>query len=273
MTSPLPFTQLTPDLATGTPVDGWQPITQAQLLVLVGVTGVGKSTLLAQSPVVEADFTLLPDRRDLTDRLIIPAMQAAAGEPIAPVGDRRRRFAYTRAYRARYPGGMAHALTQLLIPASTVKRYLFDGLRGENEVAFAAQFLPQARFVMLHAPDIVRVHRLLGRADAFDQVAPPTAGITVAPTDFAALGVPDAAGLFSTDEERGLLALVERGEVSAGDLAAKLAIVVEERRNYDPAATQAALLAHAPDRSLLLDTSAAPADRLAMRLVAWLNQE
>ena len=41
----------------------------------------------------------LPDRRALTDRIIIPEMQEAAGEPVEPVSDRARRFAYTRDYR------------------------------------------------------------------------------------------------------------------------------------------------------------------------------
>lgn len=271
----LPFTLLTPTLATGTATDGWRAIRHAPLLVLVGVTGVDKSTLLAQPAVTALGLIELPDRRVLTDRLIIPAMQLEAGEPLVPETDRRRRFAYTRAYRARYPGGMAHALAQLLVPdvpAHASPHYLFDGLRGENEVTHAATLLPQARFVMLDAPDWLRVRRLLGRGDRFDRVATaplPDAGDL--PRDFAALGVPEAAGLFTPAEEEGLLALAASGEVTPQELAAKLAIVVEERRNYDPAATKAALLTHAAARTLLLDSAAAPPDALAQRLAAWLH--
>lgn len=272
----LPFTLITPTLAVGAPADGWHGVTHAPLLILVGVTGVGKSTLLAQPTIIALGLVMLPDRRELTDRLIIPAMQLQTGEPIAPVTDRRRRFAYTRAYRERYPGGMAHALAQLLVPvppATTAPtRYLFDGLRGENEVTHAATLLPAARFVMLDAPDVLRVRRLLGRGDTFDRASTaPMSSHIGGLHDFAALGLPEAAGLFSPDEEHTLLALTATGDVTPEDLAAKLAIVVEERRNYDPAATKAALLAHAPERSLILDSAAQPPAQLAAQLAAWLQ--
>jgi hypothetical protein len=272
----LPFTLITPTLAVGAPADGWRAVAHAPLLILVGVTGVGKSTLLAQPAVTALGLVTLPDRRELTDRLIIPAMQLQAGEPVAPETDRRRRFAYTRAYRENYPGGMAHALAQLLVPvpSATAKpaHYLFDGLRGENEVTHAATLLPAARFVMLDAPDVLRVQRLLGRNDAFDRAATvPMSNHTGAPQDFASLGLPEATGLFSPDEEHSLLALAATGDVTPEELAAKLAIVVEERRNYDPAATKAALLAHAPERSLMLDSAAHPPAQLAAQLAAWLR--
>ncbi len=47
---------------------------------------------------------------------------------------------------------------------------IFDGLRGKNEVTHAVELLPQARFLFLHAPDEVRVNRLLSRGDVFDRV-------------------------------------------------------------------------------------------------------
>jgi len=272
MTNSLPFMPLAPGLAAGdaTPA-GWQPLTAVRLLILVGVTGVGKSTLLRELDGHGLPFTLLPDRRVLTDALIIRQMQVADGLPPIPVTDRKLRFDYTRRYRDRYPGGMAAALARLWVDAAApADLYVFDGLRGANEIEFAAQALPQARFLMLDAPDAVRVQRLLGRGDAFDRVQGYVPADHDQAVDFARLGVPEAAALFTRDEEAMMLGWVARGAVTVADLVAKLKIVLEERRHYDPAATQTALRDHAPARSLIVDTvTHAPRD-VAGRLSAWL---
>ena len=200
---------------------------------------------------------LLPNRREVTDWLIIAAMQALDGDPIQPVTDRTARFAYTRRYREAFPGGMAHALAQLSVDRSIWPGSLiFDGLQGAEEVTHAAAILPQARFVVLHAPDAVRVQRLLGRNDAFDRVDSVSheSGQGEIRT-FADIGLPAASAIFGPSQERALLALVHRGEVTTADLAAKLKIVVEERRNYDPDAALAALETLAPARTLLVDTT------------------
>lgn len=273
----LPFVELAPGVGVGAPIpDGWRTLKHCPLLILVGVTGVGKSTVLAHLAAAGLDYTLLPDRRDLTDRLIIAAMQAAGGDSIAPVTDRSLRFVYTRRYRQHHPGGMADAVAQLIIAPDTAARPLiFDGLRGANEVSAAAAGLLPARFAMLDAPDWVRVQRLLNRQDAFDRVAAAPATDPARPMQetqgFAALGIPEAAALFSPAEEAAMLGWLRSGDVSAADLRAKLQIVVEERRSYDPAATLAALQQHAPARTLHLDTVALSAAAVAARILAWLN--
>ncbi len=274
MDNPLAFEQLQADLGVGVPVPvGWRPLADCRLAIIVGVTGVGKSTVLARLADAGLDFTLLPDRRVLTDRLIISAMQAQDGEPAGPVRDRSLRFDYTRRYRARYAGGMAHALSQVAAaPALAQRLLLFDGLRGADEVRHAAAALPHAYFIVLEAPDIVRVQRLLGRQDAFDAVclSPSEDIVSSGLTSLADLGVPDAAALFSAGEAAALLTWVRRGEVSADDLRAKLRIVVEERRNYDPAAARAVLQEDAPGRTLCLDTVALDAAQIAQAIAAWL---
>ena len=71
-TTLLPFTPITTNLAIGTLAPaGWQRINELPLVILVGVTGVGKSTLLAEFSKHLSSFLLLPDRRQLTDQLII----------------------------------------------------------------------------------------------------------------------------------------------------------------------------------------------------------
>jgi hypothetical protein len=249
---------------------GWRAITELPLVILVGVTGVGKSTLLHEMARHGANYLLLPDRRELTDQLIISAMQAADGLPIAPVTDRGQRFAYTRRYRERFPGGMAHALTQLWVSDDAPELLVFDGLRGANEVTYAAGALPNARFIMLDAPDIVRLQRLLGRGDTFDRIATTTVAQQNA-TTFAALGLPEAATIFSPSEEATMLGWLHERSVSSDALTAKLQIVIEERRSYDPVATREALAVHAPEATLYIDTVTHSPAQVAEQTIRWLK--
>jgi hypothetical protein len=271
----LPFQPITPHLAMGTPAPlGWQLISALPLVILVGVTGVGKSTLLAELSKVVPTYLLLPDRRNLTDQLIISHMQALDGMPIAPVTDRAQRFAYTRRYREQFEGGMAHALAQLWVnDEAPANLQIFDGLRGDNEVAYAASALPHARFVMLDAPDSVRVQRLLGRGDAFDHINTTTSTLPTGTntTSFVDLGLPEASTIFSATEEQSMIDWLQRGLVSSADLRAKLQIVIEERRSYDPAATRNALQHHAPQRTLYLDTVTHGPNAVAAQTISWLN--
>ncbi len=276
-----PFTALAPGLGIGDEAPpGWKPLSACRLLILVGVTGVGKSTALDILQMRCPQVSLLPDRRALTDRLILPAVQAALGVPPAPVADRGERFALTRRYRELHPGGMAHALTRLYVgPTKQSDPLVFDGLRGAEECSFAARALPQARFAALHAPDMVRVRRLLGRGDSFDRMAAPAVFASGEEHQegredegpLAALGIVDAGRAFSPEEQAALAALAQSGEVSADELRAKVQIVLEERRSYDPGAAIATLQAQAAGRMRLLDTSSLSAAATAAEMGALLG--
>lgn len=286
------FRQLAAGLGTGPAVpSGWQPITACPLLIFVGVTGVGKSTTL-EALAAKVQFQLLPNRRVLTDDLIISYLQQLDGQPVTPVTDRVERFALTRRYRERFPGGMGYALSQLVLAArpDATTWTLFDGLRGVNEVEAACKTLPDARFVVLDAPDAVRVQRLLGRGDRFDQIAAvkhdtetdvETSGVLrKRETDraigsFAEIGFSEADALFSSAERVALLQLVVppigQGMVAVADLLAKLKIVVEERRSYDPVETRNALTSLAPTRTLVIDTTQVSPTEAADQIARWLQ--
>lgn len=213
---------------------------------------------------VDLRCQLLPDRRTLTDRFIIPAVQREAGLPLTPVSDRRRRFEFSRRYRELNPGGMAQALAALSVAPEIEGWLVFDGLRGAAEVTWAAAELPRARFLVLEAPDFIRLQRLISRRDPFDQVKnaqDPKGGSF-------ALGA--AGRLFTPDEQKTLHEMIENGAVTPADLRAKLEIISSEKENYDAGSTHLALLQAAPERVLVVDTSQETPDRGIDKLIHWL---
>lgn len=258
--------QVAPGIAWAPIAADWLGLADLPLLILVGVTGVGKSTTLALLEAADPPVRQLPDRRSLADQLITK-VQMDAGEPVRAVTDRAERFDYTRRYREQNPGGLAQALSQLWIdPALWPQPLCFDGLRGVEEVSYAAEHLPNARFAVLDAPDVVRVERLLGRGDRFDRLSAVTAAGDG--NGLPGLDVPGAEALFSPEERARLAALVTEGSVSADDLRAKVAIVVAERRNYDPAAAIDALERLAPARTVVVDTTRYTPEQAARQILS-----
>ena len=295
------FELLADGLGVGRPPAGWVAIVDMPVLILVGVTGVGKSTAVDALRARWGEISLLPNRRKIADLLVIPTVQGWDGDPPTTVTDRRRRFDYTGRYRQRHPGGLAHAFSRLVLqrrPAVPGRGAvtIFDGLRGADEVSFAAQSLPLARFAVLNAPDVVRVERLLQRQDAFDQVSensggqrsvpsgqrPVPSGQRPVPSDdtpdatrhcssasdggFRWVEVAEGQDLFTREEQDHLAALVSRGEVDGAELAAKIAIVAAERRNYDPYAAVEILCAAALDRTVVVDTTTHSPTEVAAKL-------
>ncbi len=74
------------------------------------------------------------------------------------------------------------------------------------------------------------------------------------------------------DLREALLELVRTGAASADSLRESLAIVIEERRNYDPTAASAALLDAAPLRTIIVDTQRHGPDYVAARIVRFVQQ-
>jgi hypothetical protein len=104
---------------------GWLSLVTQPLLIIVGLTGVGKSTVLSHLTEESFDLTLLPNRRTLKDEIIISQM--AEDEQSLLEFCRIQRFNYTRQYRQKFPGGMAHVLSQLWVNPQQVKtQFIFD---------------------------------------------------------------------------------------------------------------------------------------------------
>ena len=139
-----------------------------KLLLLVGLTGAGKSTALAALATALPGLVVLPDRRVLTDQVLLPEAQRLEGTAVSPVRDRVERFRLTARFRQEHPGGMAEVLTRELesgqrpSPADPNAWLVFDNLRGADEVAYALHHLPGARYIVLDCDPGLRIARLAG---------------------------------------------------------------------------------------------------------------
>ncbi len=194
-----------------------RPLASWPLIVLVGVTGVGKSTALAalNGPTLGGPgLRVLPDRRQVTDAVMIWPQAGRA------VSDREERFKLTAQYRETHPGGMAQALGELWAEPLAAQPLVFDGLRGLNEVQYAAEVFAAWRFINLHAPDALRVRRLLGRGDAFDNAGGTVGGGVDGDLRAALAALPGAAQVLTPGE--------------LGDLAALTADRVTSPRTFSP---------------------------------------
>lgn len=262
------FNNLAPFVGIGKhPPPDWVPAKHQPLLIVVGVTGTGKTTTLNTLTVMTKRIAQLPGRRALTDQLLIPIVQRHRGLPEQPVSDRLERFEMTRMYRQMHAGGMAHALTQLWF-AQSQDIYLFDGLRGEAECRFAAQQLPEARFIVIDAPAAIRVQRLLNRGDSFDQVTLAKQSSEVTP---ASLGLTPSVDLFTEAEKSTLVDMVKSGQVASADMQAKVAIVVKEAQNYNPQAAIRALQAYALERTIVVNTIENSPTQAAQQIIDFLG--
>ncbi len=238
-----------------------------KIVFLVGLTGVGKSSALATLERARRDLVLLPNRRELTDRLIIPEVQREAGEPVVAVTDRVKRFKLTARYRQRYPAGMVHALVRYLEESPPAAQTLvFDNLRGLDEVRSAIEAFANARFIVLDAPPMVRLARLIGRRDAFDRLADDLLEPGNVAEQLRAI-----AGLERVFDVEALLRLAADAALPADDLVKAVKIVVAESNHYDSHAALGYLRKTLDARRLLaLDTSALSADEVQARIAAWL---
>jgi hypothetical protein len=154
----------------------FRPLEQHPVIMLVGLTGTGKTTTLnaMRNNKLLAFSTPLPSRRQLTDLIIIPTIQHHLNQPLQPVRDREQRFAYTRAFREQVAEGGAASAFRWLAFQPTDTPVLSEGVRGANEIAHA---LAHTRWsiIELWIDPLTRLKRLSQRTGAFDTIHHPDA--------------------------------------------------------------------------------------------------
>ena len=150
---------------------GFRPLGDQTLLMLVALTGTGKSTTLKllRQRLSGCSTAAIPSRREIADWIAIPTAQTLAGEPIVPLPDRKLRFAYTRKFAEHVPGGMAAAFSWLYVADDRDQVLLSEGIRGESEIRYALRHFPRWRIIELSLNPLTRLRRLSGRRDDFDR--------------------------------------------------------------------------------------------------------
>ena len=152
---------------------GYHSLRSHPLLMLVALTGTGKTTTLGclKRILGASGMGVIPSRRELADWIALPMMQTLIGEETLPVADRVRRFAYTRSFAERVPGGMAAVFSWLYLADSFSDLVIAEGIRGENEIRHALTRFPAWRIVELTLDPLTRLRRLSERRDRFDRAA------------------------------------------------------------------------------------------------------
>ena len=246
---------------------GWSHLMGQAPVILVGNTGAGKTSALDGLSVLGVAHDRLPGRRELTDWCILPATR---GGDTNPVTDRHERFRLTSAFRDLYPGGMAEILSWISLPDTRANHPLvFDGLRGANELGFAVDNFPAARFFVIRVTLVTRLFRLCTRQDPFDG---PQLSASEAPPEALAREYRDrlgAAGLLermSAQELQHFIAAVATARIDPGDVEARGRIVMEEALKYDADEAAALLRRRAADRTVIVDSAKMDADAVAGRL-------
>lgn len=196
------------------PRAGFRPLGDQALLMLVALTGTGKSTTLEllRRRLSGRNTAAIPSRREVADWIAIPTAQTFADEPLIPLPDRRLRFAYTREFAAHVTGGMAAAFSWLYLADEFDGLLLSEGIRGENEIQYALRHFPRWRIVELSLNPLTRLRRLSGRRDDFDR-AGGRADISFLPSGLQR----EARALYNAGEITGeALAIVQAESVNYG---------------------------------------------------------
>jgi hypothetical protein len=238
------------------------------ILFIIGLTGVGKSTTLKALQSSTLDFELLPNRRELADMIIIPEVQKAEGNEQKPKKDRLERFRLTAKYREMYPGGMVHALQVYLShhnKDTKVQSLIFDNIRGLDECKAAIKIFEGSRFIFLDAPAIIRLKRLIGRGDSFDQVA----ATRLENDSFIEklLALQGAEKLFDVYE----IARLDTSGIDESKILDAVQIILTEHQNYNSEDAENYLKSKLDDKRLLyLDTSQLSIEEVTKRIQEWL---
>lgn len=150
--------------------DSGQSLQTVPIVMLVALTGTGKSTTLnLLSEMIPIDDKKIPSRRALADMVIIPTAQTIAGDSVQAVTDRVERFRYTGLFARHISGGYVEAYHWLNLTHTTGDTLICEGIRGHREIDYALNHCPNWRIIELSANPLTRLQRLSQRSDAFDE--------------------------------------------------------------------------------------------------------
>jgi len=151
-----------------------QSLTDRNIIMLVALTGTGKTTTLNAlqhivGDTIEQGMSVIPSRREIADWIAIPTAQVLLNETIVPVMDRVQRFHYTRTFAQHVNGGMATAFSWVGVRDDFDGLILSEGIRGSNEISHALTHFPNWHIIELALHPLTRLKRLSSRKQDFDQ--------------------------------------------------------------------------------------------------------
>lgn len=142
-------------------------IISSNVLFIAGFSGTGKSTLVSGLN-THLDSKIIPNRREITTKCIInPNIKniSIASE----VNRRAERLIYVKRFKSIKPEGVLYFLKKMYSKIN-FNSFVFDGIRGEEEIKSAITCFPNSRIIHLVASSSVRKQRLLKRAEDFDMI-------------------------------------------------------------------------------------------------------
>lgn len=156
------------------PTESYHSLAKCQMVMLVALTGTGKTTTLNQLAEISNDgasdaLKIIPSRREIADWIAIPTAQVLLNEPIQPVTDRVQRFHYTRTFAEQVSGGMARAFSWVNVSTNYQGHILSEGIRGENEIRYALEHCLGWHIIELALHPMIRLKRLSSRDEVFDE--------------------------------------------------------------------------------------------------------
>jgi hypothetical protein len=189
--------------------------------------------------------------------------------------DRLERFRLTAKYREMYPAGMVHALQTYLDnhykggmnsnEVTKTQGLIFDNIRGLDECKAAVELFEDSRFIFLDAPAIVRLKRLIGRSDSFDQVA----ATRLENDSFIEklMSLQRAEKIFDIYE----IARLDTTGIDESKILDAVQIILTEHQNYNSSEVANYLKSKLDDKRLLyLDTSQLSIDEVTTKIYGWL---
>lgn len=155
--------------------DGYSSLNEHQVIMLVALTGTGKTTTLdalqdREGQIIQKQAGIIPSRREIADWIVIPTAQSLLDEPIQAISDRVQRFHYTRTFAEHIAGGIATAFSWVNVSTDYQDIILSEGIRGANELTYALSNFPKWHVIELALHPITRLKRLSSRKSDFDKV-------------------------------------------------------------------------------------------------------
>jgi deoxyadenosine/deoxycytidine kinase len=145
-------------------------LASANCIIIAGFSGCGKSTLTKLLLGRLSNYYNIPERRILTDKFIInPLMEKYNLKENFLI--RKNRINLVNFFKNNTPEGIVYFLKNIYLSPLKYDGYIFDGIRGDDEIKAALECFPNAKIIHLTASEEVRKERIYSRNDSFDYLS------------------------------------------------------------------------------------------------------